>query len=227
MNNIKVKLTDTLDFVKKHYWPLLILSFPIVFTFEVLKIILYKIDMSSSISYFSFINILLYFLYSGVFVSVIVFSVDKLYNNIPFGFTELRTFLFRNFLILALSSFIIGILVRIGFILLVLPGIYILGRLAIAPFLIGLDKSKLLNSFYISFEFSKKDTWAIFLCLFVISIPAAILHFAQDFLVTQIMVSIFSLIIYLNYVVESVLIYLFYIEIKANMVEVHNIQKVS
>ncbi len=224
---IIAQLNITADFLKKHFWPLLILSIPVVIIYEVLKITMYQLDFSYDFINYSYIIFFVNFIYSGVFACILIYSLDKMYYSISFSLPDIKEFVVEKFFLIASSVFLIRTFISIGLILFILPGIYIMGRLAISPFLLGLDKVKFINSFRLSYEYSKNNTWIIFISLLIVSIPAIFLQMVQNFVQSQITMSILSIFIYLNYILESIVIYLFYVDIRASMIKTYENQKIN
>lgn len=214
---IRKKLSSTYDFIANHYWPLLIIFTPILGIYEIIKIVLYKSLSENIFTNPSIIIFIINFFYNGLLLTLLIFIIDQIYTKNKFSFNDLIDFVLKHFLLISVSIFLIGILIKIGLFLLILPGIYAMTRLAIVPYLQCLDGIKIKESFQVSFEFSKKNTWIIFSSILIIYIPILFFVLLQKFISSQLVVSLISIFIHLLFIIEVILIYHFYIDIKENM----------
>ncbi|MEJ2544941.1 MAG: hypothetical protein P8Y99_12815 [Calditrichaceae bacterium] len=217
IKEIKEKLSETNDFIANHFWPLLIIFTPIFGVYEILKIVIYRFLWDNIFVSYTVVIFIINFIFNGLLVLMVIFVIDQIYHKKKFSFSDIKSFIIKYFVMVSFSVFIIGILVQIGFLLLIVPGIYIMARLAIVPYLQSLDGIKLKESFQLSYELSKNNAWVIFICTSIIFIPILIFLLIQRGVSNQLVYSLLSILLHLIYIAEVVLIYHFYIDIKENM----------
>ena len=218
-SEIKLKISRTLSFIKKNIWPFFIICTPIVIIFKIMSPFVYEFNLWNMLSASDYILILLNFIYNGFYLIVLIFLINIMYEDKKFSINDVFIFIKQKFLGIALIIFIIKILTNIGYIFLILPGIYILSRLAIAPYLYSIDSCKIYNSFWLSITYTKKHVWKIFLTIIIINIPIIPLFIIQQLISNHLFISIISVFFQLYYIVEVVLFYIFYLDIKEFMIK--------
>lgn len=218
-SEIKLKISGTLTLIEKYIWQFLLICIPIILIYVIMSPIVYKFNLWNMISVSKYIPLVLNFIYNGFYLTILIFLINIMYENKKFSINDVFLFIRQKFLGIALIIFVIKILTNIGFILLILPGIYILSRLAITPYLFSIDGCKIYNSFWLSLTYSKKYVWTIFLTIIIINIPIIPVFIIRVLVSNLVIVSIISFLLQLYYIVEVVLFYIFYLEIKEFMLK--------
>ena len=140
VRNFGEVLTVTFDFVRENFKPLmkgwLYIVGPLALTNAFISI--YSIDMSSSFSQFfsllSLINLIL-----GVLTYFLTYLVTLgylhlyLHKKLPVEFNDLRQFTKQNFWFFTGQYIVLIIITITGFVLLIIPGLYLIIVLSIAP----------------------------------------------------------------------------------------------
>lgn len=140
VRNFGEVLTVTFDFVRENFKPLmkgwLYVVGPLALTNAFISI--YSIDMSSSFSQFfsllSLINLIL-----GVLTYFLTYLVTLgylhlyLHKKLPVEFNDLRQFTKQNFWFFTGQYIVLIIITITGFVLLIIPGLYLIIVLSIAP----------------------------------------------------------------------------------------------
>ena len=214
------KLNSTFDFVRKNYWPIFIISVPILILNEIINVVLYRLFLDNENLLF-LLTFSFGLLLNGLLGVTLIYIIYNIHLKKSFTRQEITDFILKNIIYVSVCLFIINFVTRIGIILLIVPGIYLASRLAIAPFFICLDNLKLIQSFNLSWEYSKKDFWVIFLSISTVAIPGILLLFIQAFSETQIIISIISILISINVIIGYILIFYFYLDIKSNLNQVY------
>ena len=214
---INIRLKAVYEFLAGNFKLLLIFSMPIALIYHFLYLLLGGPGEVLKFNFNTISQILLGFLYIGSLMTVMIYLVDGLTNKRKIDIEELKHFSKQNILIISISIFLVIILTNIGFLLLLIPGIYVFTRLASVPFLISLDKVKLFHSIDLSFEYSKKYTWPMFFCFMIITFIQ--FNILAILAILQINVAGFigTIVNALAYVVEIILVYHFYLDIKKDM----------
>ncbi len=213
-NEITAKLKATVTFSKKYYWPLLLFSVPVILFFYILESIIPLLVSNENVSLF--FNIMLTFIYNGIFYSLLIYIIDCLHNNKLVSVADIKIFVKNNFTQMAAAVILISLFSIAGLFLFIIPGIYLYARLAIAPYLLCLDQTGFQHSFYTSYQYSKRYTWLIFLSSLFISIPEVILAFDQ-FVTLYFSTWLYTIVSYLTSILQTILIYHFYSEIKTRI----------
>jgi len=214
---INIRLKAVYEFIAEHYKILLIFSVPIAFVYHLLFLL-----MGGPINILTFNltalgQIFLGFLFIGTLMTVMIYIIDGLTNKRKIDVAELKHFTKQNIFIITISIFLVILLANIGFILLIIPGIIAFTRLASVPFLISLDKVKLFHSIDLSFEFSKNYTWPMFFCLLIITFIQFNVQAVLGFLQINLGGFVGTIINALVYIIEIILVYHFYLDIKRDM----------
>ena len=140
VRNFGEVLTVTFDFVRENFKPLmkgwLYIVGPLALTNAFISI--YSIDMSSSFSQFfsllSLINLILGVLtYFLTYLITLGYLHLYLHKNLPVEFNDLGQFTKQNFWFFTGQYIVLIIITITGFVLLIIPGIYLIIVLSIAP----------------------------------------------------------------------------------------------
>jgi len=211
---IKEKINVTIDFTYQYYWPFLIICTPFIIIYRALLIILIRNYGALNSAGYSLLVLILNFIFDGFFLLLVIFLINTIHHKQKFSLKDINKFITDNFFTVALSIFLINLVTRIGLYLLILPGIYILVRLSLTPFLISLDNINLMRAFHLSFQLSKQNTWVMFFSILIVSIPAILFGIILQFTSNIVFSFLLNLILYGFYIVETILIYHFYLELK-------------
>ena len=220
-NEVTQKLNSTLDFIRKNYWPVFIISVPILIVNEIVNLILYNLFLDNENILF-LLTFLFGLLLNGLLGVTLIFIIYNIHFKKSFTKSEISHFILKNIIYVSVCLFVINFVTRIGIILLIVPGIYLASRLAMTPYFLCLDNVKLIQSFNLSWEYSKKDFWVIFICISIIAIPAIFLLFIQVFIESQIIISIISILISINVIIGYILIFYFYLDIRSYLNRVYS-----
>ncbi|MEE2992267.1 MAG: hypothetical protein VX603_03740 [Gemmatimonadota bacterium] len=153
VRNFGEVLTVTFDFVRENFKPLmkgwLYIVGPLALTNAFISI--YSIDMSSSFSQFfsllSLINLIL-----GVLTYFLTYLVTLgylhlyLHKKLPVEFNDLRQFTKQNFWFFTGQYIVLIIITITGFVLLIIPGLYLIIVLSIAPIIRIMERRSIFAS---------------------------------------------------------------------------------
>lgn len=153
VRNFGEVLTVTFDFVRENFKPLmkgwLYIVGPLALTNAFISI--YSIDMSSSFSQFfsllSLINLML-----GVLTYFLTYLVTLgylhlyLHKKLPVEFNDLRQFTKQNFWFFTGQYIVLIIITITGFVLLIIPGLYLIIVLSIAPIIRIMERRSIFAS---------------------------------------------------------------------------------
>lgn len=153
VRNFGEVLTFTFDFVRENFKPLmkgwLYVVGPLALTNAFISI--YSIDMSSSFSQFfsllSLINLIL-----GVLTYFLTYLVTLgylhlyLHKKLPVEFNDLRQFTKQNFWFFTGQYIVLIIITITGFVLLIIPGLYLIIVLSIAPIIRIMERRSIFAS---------------------------------------------------------------------------------
>ncbi len=217
---INLRFKSVYEFIKKHY-RILVIPYIIVS-------IIYFIFLEISNNYVdNFFTISFFIIFVGSFSTAVIYIVNSLYFDKNITTNNFILFMKNKTILVLISLLFIIIFTNIGFLLLIIPGIIISARLACVPLLISLDNVKLVNSFNLSYVYSKKYTWSLFICLLLISIIPiqfgliiSLYGYIKSYLIDAFVLS-------LIYFLEVILVFHFYIDIKDQMIiDLRNDQKI-
>ena len=217
---INIRLKQVYEYLSKHYRLILVSAAPFVFLYYFLGNILISPANDEGLVYFLIADVILSFIYMGSLVTVMIFVMDNMDQQHVIN-TERLKFFKKNILPVTWAVVIVMFFTYIGLILLIIPGLYIFSRLACVPLLVSLDKVKFINAIDLSFTFSKSYAWPMVFCLVIIS--AIPFYFGSLLALVNIGIAGFigTIIISLTYLVNIILVYHFYRDIKKDMIEAY------
>jgi hypothetical protein len=202
-------INDTFDFLKQNFKDLFIKTWKIVlpyFLILILGSVYYSYsfnrvrinagsilnmegDISYFISYFMHVFILIVFI---SIVQLVVLNYIKDYINGEISSSqELKAKVYQRFFSLIGLNVLIYLLVLVGGVFLIIPGIYLFVVLVVAPFIFVFQNVNVKESISKSFDLVKGRWWSVFSSLFIL------------FLVFLAFSLFFNVFIYLNRVIES------------------------
>tara|TARA_Y100000992_G_C21193715_1_gene456870 strand:- start:52 stop:789 length:738 start_codon:yes stop_codon:yes gene_type:complete len=116
-------------------------------------------------------------------------SLTIQFNNIyerksPGSFIKIAKKIYYKIPYLFISGFLSGILVTIGLLLLILPGIYLFGRFALFPIFIALENKGPIESLKDSWEYTDEFGDKLFLYTFMIGVLLFLVILITSFLLT-------------------------------------------
>ena len=214
---INIRIKAVYEFAAEHYKILLIFTMPIACIYHLLLLIVGGPLDILTFNFTTLIQIFLGFLFIGSLMTVMIYLVDNLTHKRKIDSEELKHFTKQHIIIITGSIFLVILLTNIGFLLLIIPGIIAFTRLASVPFLIGIDKVKLFHSIDLSFEYSKNYTWQMFFCLLIITFIQFNVRTILAFLQLDLGGFIGTIIDAIVYIIEIILVYHFYQDIRKDM----------
>lgn len=221
-DELKKKINQTLGFIKNNYWPLVIIGLPVFVILEIIGVSLTNMYLDNEDAFSALLTIIVQFFINGFVVLLFIYLINSVHTKTSFSLNDVINFVLKSIFPVSLAMWAIKLVTTLGLILLIFPGVYILARIAIAPFLISMDGVKLADAFRLSFKYSEKQSLLMALAILILSIPVAIAIIMRLFVEVQLAMSVFNIIINLSYVIEYVLIYFFYLEIRPMMVFLQN-----
>lgn len=165
---VKIILTDSYDFFKQNFGQIATLCMPFLIIDEFIKTLL--IDNQNSLFLSSISFIALYPIYTAALI-IFMSKTAKKQQSKNFNLIISSLKLYWPFFILTIASVFLS---SVGFFLLIIPGIWILTRLAFAEFFLVLYDKNPIEAIRHSFALTKQHFWLLisfvltYLCIFQI-----------------------------------------------------------
>jgi len=224
---INLRLKQVYEYLTKHYRVILISTAPFIFLYYILGSALVRQASNNGMVYYLIADIFMSFIYLGSLVTVMLYVLETVYHQQPINGERLKDFLKKNILAVTWAVMIVMLFTYVGLILLIIPGIYIFTRLACVPFLVSLDNVKVINAIDLSFEYSRPYAWSMFFSIVIISFIPLNLGSLLALLNINIAGFIGTVIISLTYLVDIILVYHFYLDIKKDMIEAYKTKQLK
>lgn len=227
-DEINIRLKEVYEYIRVHYNVLLTFCAPLIIVYYILRTMLIEPTVPFGLDASLFAGFFMDILYNIILTTVVIYIINSLNNNQNINFDNLKGFFRKNIVLIASAMLLILLFTYVGLMLLIIPGIIVFTRLAAVPFLITFDNVKLMNAFKLSFEYSKRYTWPMFFCLVIISFVALNLSAILGFLGLKPYGLIGTFIFSLTYVIDTILIYHFYLDIRSVMIaDYHKIHSLN
>ena len=110
------------EFIKNNYWPLLLISLPVLILIEILYMVMMKMILLKVLIYntglFSLIDWIFNVITTGFYYALLIFVLNSIYSKTPFTIQNINVYLKKNIISVSLALVIINIVTQIGIILL-------------------------------------------------------------------------------------------------------------
>lgn len=155
---------EAFSLLKKHFWMLIL----IVFVGSAIETPMWLMQQNKSyldgfnitFSILEFIQVVYYFAIASVYSYGVIHVFTKVARKKNFVFEE-TFFGFKTYLRAILSKLLVVLIIGLGFVLFIVPGLFLACRLAFVPYLIMDKKHGVLDSLKLSFHMTKGYFWTI------------------------------------------------------------------
>ncbi len=211
----KEGLAKCLDFLKSYKTELLSISLPLIVGFELIIVLLLATDyLGLGDSTGTYLLAILNFVYTTCLFLSIVLLLRYIEIGGEVTISTIKDFIKQRFWYTLISFIGLQLMVALGFLFLIIPGIVIAVKLTAMLYLISVDGFSFSDAVRYSFEGTNNIFWAIFIISFVLSLPAAVIYLIQLHLTSVIANSLISMFISLYSVLFYILGYIIYTEVK-------------
>jgi hypothetical protein len=182
MNDLPHMLMSSLSYFKRHFFRISSIILPVLIFIGLYQELMMSVlqDNNSLQSLFMMAllpNLMLVPLYQGAIIFYIAYSMDDRYLKSSQYYFLVLKMLLPCILLMLISSIAIGF----GFLLLILPGLYITVRLSYSQIYCFIYQQSATKAFVSSWEATQDDHWLIFKGLLITFVCSFILFFSVGF----------------------------------------------
>ncbi len=183
MNDLPHMLMSSLSYFKRHFFKISSIILPVlVFVGLYQELMMFVLQDNNSLQSLFLMallpNLIFVPLYQGAIIFYIAYSMDDRYLKSSQYYFLVLKMLLPCILLMLISSIAIGF----GFMLLILPGLYITVRLSYSQIYCFLYNERAAKAFLSSWEATQEDHWLIFKGLLITFIGSFLLFFTLGFL---------------------------------------------
>lgn len=168
-NSIIIRLRETLSFFRTYVRDigkfLLYATFPVIIIENFLS---YYATIYNYPPEIHFLPIIIHFLYQPIYSGGLIFLISKIVTGEPWGVRECLSVGLACWVNLVLVNIISSLLIILGLIAFVIPGLVVFARLSLAEFNVVLERLSPIDAIVQSNRITKKFTWQIIGSVFLL-----------------------------------------------------------
>lgn len=174
-------LLDSVRFFRKHYIPIAMIVLPIFIPLEILDAVYSNYVLKEDSGFLELLPIMFIgLLVSPIYTAGVIFYISSVVAGDAIDTKTSWKLGVKYWMPLFILNVFVGVVVALGFVLLVIPGIILLARYAFAEFELLLNNSLPLDAMKDSWETTRKFIWIILGGYLVIAIVLMVPYYVLD-----------------------------------------------